>query len=88
MKLVAADNLRQRLLPPIDRFHSIEQVPKDARSGVTLWRKLIPGQGYCEAKSGYVCQRPAAAGPGSETVGRYTSIKKNSLEPNKKFKIK
>ena len=70
MKLVAADSLRQRLLPQIDRFHSIEQVSKNARSGVTSWRKLIPVQGYCEANLGYVCQRPAVAGPGSETVGR------------------
>lgn len=70
MKLTAADFLRQRLLPPIDRFHSMEQVSKNARNAVTYWRKLIPQQDYCEARNGYVCQRPAGAGSGSETVGQ------------------
>ena len=73
MQLAALDNLRQRLPPSVDRFHSTEQNltnPKYLLSGVTYWKKANFTHDYCEARNGFVCQRSAAAGASAEANGK------------------
>lgn len=74
MRVAALDDLRQRIPPRLTKYHSLEQNPTNKdypRKGVTYWRKANFTFSYCEARNGYVCQRAAAAGSGSETNGRF-----------------
>jgi hypothetical protein len=76
MRVAALDDLRQRIPPRLTKYHSLEQNPvnkNNPRKGVTYWRKANFTYSYCEARNGYVCQRPAAAGSRSEANGRFLS---------------
>ncbi len=64
MKALGLDDLRKRLSPRLDKFHTNDTTM--SYSGVTFWRKTTLYQDYCEASNGYVCQRPAAAGASSD----------------------
>ena len=78
MRLAALDDLRQRIPPRLSKYHSLEQNPTDKyhpRTGVTYWRKANFTYSYCEARNGYVCQRPAAAGSASEANGNFMLLK-------------
>ena len=61
MRLYAWFDLRNRTSPQLDAFASTD-VATQQNSGVTYWPKPFLSMDYCEARNGYVCQRPAAAG--------------------------
>ena len=67
MRLVGIDDLRKRLPPRLDKFHTNDTTT--GYTGVTYWKKTYLYQDYCEARNGYVCQRPAAAGAASDANG-------------------
>jgi hypothetical protein len=67
MRLVGIDDLRKRLSPRLDKFHTNDT--STWNTGVTYWKKTYLYQDYCEARNGYVCQRPAAAGAASDGNG-------------------
>ena len=68
MKYFGKNDLGRRIGPRLDAFQSIGS---DAvTTGVMYWIKTYLFRDYCEAKNGYVCQRPAAAGAASEANGK------------------
>ncbi len=69
MQVVAVGDLRKRITPRLDKFHTYDN--STAFAGVTFWSKTRLYQDYCEARNGFICQRPAAAGSASEATGRF-----------------
>ena len=67
MKIMGVNDLRRRIAPRLDKFHTSDSTL--VYSGVTYWSKTSLFQDYCEARNGYICQRPAAAGAASEAKG-------------------
>ena len=73
MKYFGKNDLGRRIGPRLDAFQSIGS---DAvTTGVMYWIKTYLFRDYCEAKNGYVCQRPAAAGAASEANGKNIKTK-------------
>ena len=70
MKVLARNDLVRRSPPRLEKFHSLENKASNPQRGITHWKKGHFDGDYCEAKNGYVCQRSAAAGGGSEGNGR------------------
>lgn len=66
MRITGAGDLRKRIPPRLDKFHVQHS---SGAIGVTYWSKTKLYQDYCEARNGYICQRPAAAGAASEAKG-------------------
>ena len=69
MQLSALDDLRKRISPRLNQFHSVDKSNEDL-TGVNYWKSGYLYQDYCEAQNGYVCQRSAAAGSATERNGK------------------
>ncbi len=68
MQLLGEDDLQKRLPPRLEKFHTND--PNTGATSVLFWKKGYLNEDYCEAKYGYVCQRPAAAGAASDAKGK------------------
>ena len=78
MSAYAWVDLRNRTTPRLDAFASTDAATL-SKSGVTYWRKPFLYMDYCEARNGYVCQRPAAAGLGTQYNGRSLDFSSSAL---------
>jgi hypothetical protein len=68
MHLSGLDDLRKRMSPRLDRLHSYQNDNFAVRR-INYWKKGYLKMDYCEAKNGYVCQRPAVAGAAPDATG-------------------
>ena len=68
MQLLGEDDLQKRLPPRLEKFHTND--PNTGATSVLFWKKGYLNEDYCEAKYGYVCQRPAVAGAASDANGK------------------
>ena len=63
MRLIAKDDLRNRIAPRLRTFHT-NQENSDTIKGAVAWRKAYIKKDYCQSTLGYTCERSSAGGSG------------------------
>ena len=70
MKILGVNDLRSRRYPKLTEFIALSS--SNYKNHVAFnWPVTRLEGDYCENTNGYVCQRPAAAGPKAESIGKF-----------------
>ena len=70
MKFLGINDLRARIYPQLTEFIA-DYSPDEILMNVFNWPVTRLEGDYCENTNGYVCQRPAASGAKSESLGNF-----------------
>ena len=70
MKILGVNDLRSRRYPKLTEFIALSSSSYKNHVAFNWPVTRLEGD-YCENTNGYVCQRPAAAGPKAESIGKF-----------------